>query len=207
MSVSRALIAGACLLSATGFAAADAENFEAAAIPALPTQEVLPIQPAPIAQPAEVQPAQTPAPEISAPAPAAIEAAPPVRTAASTSGAAPDRELTCLAKVVLHEAGNQSRAGQLAVAQVVMNRVRSPRFPNTICGVALQRGQFFNVDAYNPAHDGRWHTALDVARDARDGRSAPVVGGALFFRTAQGNATFFRTRTRVASLGDHIFYR
>src|SRR5688572_10899424 len=56
-----------------------------------------------------------------------------------------DAELTCLAKVVVHEAGNQSRAGQMAVAQVVMNRVndRRGRFGRTICGVVMQRGQFF----------------------------------------------------------------
>src|SRR3954471_12603 len=51
-----------------------------------------------------------------------------VESATPTPQAAPDAELTCLAKVVVHEAGNQPRAGQLAVAQVVMNRVRSGRF-------------------------------------------------------------------------------
>jgi spore germination cell wall hydrolase CwlJ-like protein len=119
-----------------------------------------------------------------------------------------DAELTCLAKVVVHEAGNQPRAGQLAVAQVVMNRVNDSRgrFGRTICGVVMQRGQFFNVHAYNPPRNLRWFQALEVAREARDGTAAPVMEGALFFHAASANMTF-RGRTRVGRLAGHVFYR
>ena len=118
-----------------------------------------------------------------------------------------DAELTCLAKVVLHESGNQPRAGQLAVAQVVMNRVndRRGRFGRTICGVIGQRGQFFNVNAYNPRRDVRWFQALEVARQARDGNAAPVMEGALFFHAAYAGP--FRGRVRVGRIAGHIFYR
>ena len=118
-----------------------------------------------------------------------------------------DAELTCLAKVVLHESGNQPRAGQLAVAQVVMNRVNDPRgrFGRTICGVVGQRGQFFNVNAYNPRRDVRWFQALEVARQARDGNAAPVMEGALFFHAAYAGP--FRGRVRVGRIAGHIFYR
>ncbi|MBC7986266.1 MAG: cell wall hydrolase [Sphingomonadaceae bacterium] len=118
-----------------------------------------------------------------------------------------DDETECLAKIVLHEAGNQSRDGQLAVAQVVMNRVNSGRFADTICGVALQRGQFFNVHAYNPPRDARWDRAVEIALDARHATSAPVVADALFFHAAYAQPSFFRSRQRVARLGDHVFYR
>lgn len=120
-----------------------------------------------------------------------------------------DAELTCLAKVVVHEAGNQSRAGQMAVAQVVMNRVNDSRrrFGRTICGVIMQRGQFFNVHAYNPSRtNARWHRAVEVAREARDGTAAPVMAGALFFHAAYANVNF-RGRARIGRLGDHVFYR
>ena len=120
-----------------------------------------------------------------------------------------DAELTCLAKVVVHEAGNQPRAGQLAVAQVVMNRVNDPRgrFGRTICGVIMQRGQFFNVHAYNPSRtNARWRTAVEVAREARDGNSEQVMNGALFFHAAYANVNF-RGRTRVGRLAGHVFYR
>ena len=117
----------------------------------------------------------------------------------------PDAELTCLAKIVLHEAGNQSRTGQLAVAQVVMNRVHSGRFANTICGVAMQRGQFFNVHAYNPERDSRWRLALEIARDAREGISEPVIGDALFFHAAYAGG--IGSHRQVGRIGGHIFYR
>src|SRR5436305_1952816 len=132
--------------------------------------------PAPLARPAviqQLQPVAPPLAEESQAAPARDEDSP------APAPQAADAELTCLAKIVLHEAGNQSRTGQLAVAHVVMNRVHSGRFAGTICGVALQRGQFFNVHAYNPPHDSRWRLALEVARDARDGLSEPVIGDAL----------------------------
>jgi spore germination cell wall hydrolase CwlJ-like protein len=118
-----------------------------------------------------------------------------------------DAELTCLAKVVVHESGNQPRAGQLAVAQVVMNRVNDPRgrFGRTICGVIMQRGQFFNVHAYNPPRNARWRTAVEIARQARDGDHPPVIGNALFFHAAY--AAPFRGRIRVGRIGDHVFYR
>ena len=119
-----------------------------------------------------------------------------------------DAELTCLAKVVVHEAGNQSRDGQLAVAQGVMNRVNDSRgrFGRTICGVVMQRGQFFNVHAYNPPRNARWRMAVEVAREARDGSSDQVMDGALFFHAAYANMSF-RGRTRIGRLGGHVFYR
>lgn len=118
-----------------------------------------------------------------------------------------DEETICLAKIVHHESANQPIKGQLAVAQVVINRLESPKFPKTICGIALQRNQFFNVHAYNPPKDKRWDTAVQIAMDARAGVSEPVVGEALFFHAAYANPPFFRGRPRVAQIGDHIFYR
>ena len=123
MSISRTLTVGACLLSVTGFAGAQAEVFTAAAVAETPdTQITLPASPpAPMPQPAEVsEPAAEPAPAAKA-IPAIAPA--PARRAASAS-AASGAELECLAKVVLYEAGSEPRAGQLAVAQVVMNRLR-----------------------------------------------------------------------------------
>jgi N-acetylmuramoyl-L-alanine amidase len=123
--------------------------------------------------------------------------------------AAADPELECMAKVVHHEAGNQTRQGQLAVAQTIMNRIESGRFASTICGVANQPGQFFQTSAYNPDRSGeQWKSALSVSREARRGSTADVVPGALFFRASYASATrFFRGRQQVASLGGHIFYR
>ena len=171
---------------------------------------------APIAAPAVVAaptPAPAPAPTV-APAPSrgvvgtseAPEA--PVRTASNEV----DRELECLAKVVLHEAGNQSRAGRIAVAEVVMNRLQDPRrrFGSTICGVVLQRGQFFNVNAYHPQRrDARWGAAVEIARQVRqdmmEGDHDEVTNGGLFFRNSSGAP--FRGRQRTVTIGAHHFYR
>ncbi|HYI49396.1 MAG TPA: cell wall hydrolase [Allosphingosinicella sp.] len=163
-------------------------------------------QPTPVATPAVLAPPEA------AVAPTADEEAPPAEAAPSPpappASQVVDAELTCLAKVVVHEAGNQSRQGQMAVAQVVMNRVNDPRrrFGRTICGVIMQRGQFFNVHAYNPSRtNARWRTAVEIARQARDGTHPPVIGNALFFHAAY--APPFRGRARVGRIGDHVFYR
>ena len=132
----------------------------------------------------------------------------PVRTASTEI----DSELECLAKVVLHEAGNQSRAGRIAVAEVVMNRLQDPRrrFGSTICGVVLQRGQFFNVNAYHPQRrDARWGAAVEIARqvreDMQEGDHNEVTNGGLFFRNSAGAP--FRGRQRTVTIGAHHFYR
>ncbi len=135
------------------------------------------------------------------------EAAPEPVTDIATPQHGIDAETICLAKIVLHESGNQPRDGQLAVAQVVMNRLASPRFPKSICAIALQPGQFFNVHAYNPRQDHRWDAAIAIALDARNGVSDPVVGEALFFHAAHAQPSFHRSRPRVTQIGHHVFYR
>lgn len=193
----------------TGFAGAQAEVFTAAAVVETPdTQITLPASPpAPMPQPAEVS---EPAAQAAEPAPAAKAipaiAPAPARRAASAS-AVSSSELECLAKVVLYEAGSEPRAGQLAVAQVVMNRVRSPRFPNTICGVIYQRGQFASIRSYSPPRGARWNRAMALAREVTSGEAAPVVGRALYFHAARVRPAFARTQTRVAQIGGHVFYR
>lgn len=166
-------------------------------------QEITPLTaPTPLPAPAVMaQPEAVIAPARDEDAPAPAAAPPP------PASQVVDAELTCLAKVVVHEAGNQSREGQMAVAQVVMNRLNDSRgrFGRTICGVIMQRGQFFNVHAYNPPRNARWRTAVEIARQARDGDHPPVIGNALFFHAAY--AAPFRGRTRVGRIGDHVFYR
>lgn len=102
-----------------------------------------------------------------------------------------------LAALIFCEAGNQPYQGKVAVGAVVMNRVASGRFPNSIQGVIYQRGQF------TPAMTGKLARVLasgnipgscyDAARDALNG--ANPVGNALFFNTSSGSF----------KLGDHYF--
>jgi len=119
-----------------------------------------------------------------------------------------DPETECMAKVVHHEASNQPLEGQLAVAEVIVNRTKSGRFPTTPCAVANQRGQFFQTAAYNVPHQSpRWRTAIAVARLAQAGEWRPVAPGALFFHASYAGTGWAHRREFVARIADQIFYR
>ncbi|QLC26170.1 cell wall hydrolase [Parasphingopyxis algicola] len=129
-------------------------------------------------------------------------------TAAVAINDAHDDELECLVRTISNEARGEPRDGKLAVAQVVMNRVASPLFPDTICGVVYQRRQFSNIRRHQPNRSGPlWDRMVDIAIDARNGISEPMVGEALFFHARYVRPGFSRTRQRVAQIGGHIFYQ
>lgn len=134
-----------------------------------------------------------------------IEAAAPSGPLGTVSAA----DLECMAKVVDHEAANQPREGQLAVAHVMINRVLSGKFPNSLCGVAYQPRQFSFIHSHRIREGSqRWETAQAIAREALSGLARDTSAGALFFHARYiAPNSFFRTRTRVAALEDHIFYR
>jgi spore germination cell wall hydrolase CwlJ-like protein len=119
--------------------------------------------------------------------------------------------LECMAKVVHHEAGNQPRQGQIAVARTLLNRIKAGRFGSTVCEVANQHGQFFDTSSYQPSRNSdSWSNAVDVSRAVLRGDedTQDVAHGAMFFRAAYKPASsFFRSRQRVGAIGDHIFYR
>jgi N-acetylmuramoyl-L-alanine amidase len=119
-----------------------------------------------------------------------------------------DSELECMAKVVHHEAANQSLQGQLAVAQVILNRVRSPLFPKTICGVVNQPGQFFQTRAYAaPVRSPRWRTSVAIARIAREADLPQVAPGALFYHASYVKPSWSKRRVKVGRIGENVFYR
>lgn len=192
-TLSAAALAGTLMVPASNLLASPAPKaavIEAPALPAAPAPQAVaaaPVQQAIVQAPVEAAPA----------APEADET-----EAVSVSA----RELECLTKVILYEAGAESRAGQVAVAQVVMNRVESPRFPDTICGVVYQPGQFSAIRSFNPPRNARWNRAMALARDVLDGHEA-MVGEALYFHATRVRPAFVRSRTRVATIGNHVFYR
>jgi spore germination cell wall hydrolase CwlJ-like protein len=119
-----------------------------------------------------------------------------------------DSELECMAKVVHHEAANQSLQGQLAVAQLILNRVKSPLFPKTICKVVNQRGQFFSTKAYAaPVSSPRWRTSVAIARIARIDDLPAVAPGALFYHASYVTPSWSHRRVKVARIGANVFYR
>lgn len=120
------------------------------------------------------------------------------------------RELECLAVGVYFESKSEPLTGQLAVGEVIANRANSGgRFPSTYCGVLLQRGQFsFIRGRHWPAvnKSGRqWQTAVAIAKIVDQDLKDSAADNALFFH-AKRVSPGWRLK-RVASIGNHIFYR
>jgi len=120
------------------------------------------------------------------------------------------RELECLAVGVYFESKSEPLAGQLAVGQVIANRAQSGgRFPSTYCGVLFQRGQFSFVHGRSlphVSHDNRqWQTAVAIAKIVDQGLKDSEVGNALFFHARYVSPGWHLKR--VASIGNHVFFR
>ena len=120
-----------------------------------------------------------------------------------------DSELNCLAIGVYFESKGEPLAGQLAVAEVILNRAGSGRFPKSVCSVLTQRGQFSFVrggklPGVNTTSRG-WRTAVAVAQVARDDHWDNPVPGALFFHARYVSPGW--RLAKVGAVGNHIFYR
>lgn len=128
---------------------------------------------------------------------------------AAQDAIADDAEHNCLAIGVYYESKGEPLEGQLAVAEVILNRAKSGRFPASVCGVLTQRGQFSFVRGGRlpqpPASARAWKTALAVAQVARDDAWDSRVSNALFFHARYVSPGW--RRARVGSVGNHIFYR
>jgi spore germination cell wall hydrolase CwlJ-like protein len=126
------------------------------------------------------------------------------------------RALECLSQAVYYEAAREPRLGQEAVAQVVLNRVRHPAYPKSVCGVVYQGSarvtgcQFtFTCDGalrYAPQGD-LWSRAQDVARRALAGHVDRTVGSATHYHAQYVAPYWAPTLVKLTQIGQHIFYR
>lgn len=118
-------------------------------------------------------------------------------------------ELDCLATGVYFESKSEPLAGQLAVGKVIANRTQSGRFPTTYCGVLFQRGQFSFVHGHvlpTISHANRqWQTAVAIAKIVDEHLKESAAGDALFFHARYVSPGWHAKR--VASIGNHVFYR
>lgn len=127
------------------------------------------------------------------------------------------RALNCLTSAVYYEAGNESEDGQRAVAQVVLNRVLSHNWPNSVCGVVYEGAdrpgqpcQFsFSCDGAMTRMPvaARWAQARRIAQEALAGKVYPPVGLATYYHTLAVRPPWSATMKPVAVIGAHIFYR
>lgn len=121
-----------------------------------------------------------------------------------------DRETECLAASVYFESKSEPLEGQLAVAEVVINRAKSGgRFPPSVCAVVFQKGQFSFVrgTGFPPVNrNGElWKTAVAIAQIAMNDEWDSRASNALFFHAARVRPGW--NKVRVAQLGNHVFYR
>ncbi len=144
----------------------------------------------------------------------ASEAAEPF--VASRDSATFDRSLECLAEAVYYEARSESEDGQRAVAQVVLNRVRHPAYPNSVCGVVYQGSERSTGCQFTFTCDGStgaaiepdaWDRARRIAAAALRGSVYRRVGLATHYHTTAIRPYWAPTLMPQASLGAHIFYR
>jgi len=127
-----------------------------------------------------------------------------------------ERERHCLATAIYFEARGEPKQGQVAVAQVILNRVRSPLFPATICGVVYQ-GQMnpgcqfsFTCDGKtdNPRDDWQWAQAKDIAKRITAGELwLPDVGYSTYYHANYVNPKWVGDMNKIDRIGRHIFYK
>lgn len=127
------------------------------------------------------------------------------------------KQRRCLAEGIYHEARGESKAGQAAVAQVILNRVRAPSFPGSVCGVVYQNRHWRNRCQFSFACDGikdrirsrrAWVIARQIADAVADGRVwFKDVGSSTHYHADYVNPRWNRRMKRVATVGRHIFYR
>lgn len=123
-------------------------------------------------------------------------------------------EFECLASAIYFEARGEAIRGQAAVAEVILNRVDSPSFPRTICGVVNQSNgqgcQFsYTCDGRSDriGDRGAWSVAGKIARAMMDGAPRQLTEGATYFHTPAVRPSWSRRFELTAQIGRHIFYR
>ncbi len=127
-----------------------------------------------------------------------------------------DAQWQCLAEAIYFESRGEPLAGQIAVAEVVLNRVDDGRFPKTVCGVTRQGAGSGRGCQFSYACDGRSDAMKSsvsrersekLARMMLDGRARTVTDGATYFHTRSVRPDWSRRFTRTTAIGHHLFYK
>ncbi len=127
------------------------------------------------------------------------------------------KEQRCLAEAIYFEARGESEEGQVAVAQVVLNRVKNPSYPNSICGVVYQNRHKRNRCQFSFACDGikdrisspvAWKTAQRLAREVLDGKQyLKMVDASTHYHATYVNPRWAKSMAKRGQVGEHIFYK
>ena len=127
------------------------------------------------------------------------------------------REQKCLAEAIYFESRSEPEDGQAAVAQVVLNRVKSGLYPTNVCGVVYQNRHKYKACQFTFACEGKslattdtasWVTAQRIAREVMEGESYnPAVGASTHYHANYVAPYWSRKLKRTDQIGRHIFYR
>lgn len=149
--------------------------------------------------------------------PLTVDAGPAARALrVDNSGVDRTRALQCLTAAIYYEAASEADAGQLAVAQVVLNRVAHPAYPSTVCGVVYQGSERRTGCQFTFTCDGSlarvpnrlfWLRAELVARAALAGYVYSPVGLATHYHTVQVHPYWADSLVSAGTIGAHRFYR
>lgn len=155
-----------------------------------------------------------------APVPAALPDPLAEQRGAGRSGPGRDRasrEKQCLATAIYFEARGEPQKGQAAVAQVILNRVKSPHYPDSVCAVVYQNDHLPHRCQFSFACDGKpeqvtekhaWVQARVIADEVTAGRRAvKAVGSATHYHADYVDPYWAPSLQRLAQVGAHIFYR
>jgi spore germination cell wall hydrolase CwlJ-like protein len=169
----------------------------------------LPVEPAPAVDPLAPLPETDAAPDLVA-KPVKHSGDLPALVARLRSSDPGSRELECLAVGIYFESKSEPLAGQLAVGEVIANRANSNgRFPSSYCGVLFQRSQFSFIRGRAlpavPRSSRQWSTAVAIAKIVDQDLKASAAPKALFFHARRVSPGW--KLKRVASIGNHVFYR
>lgn len=127
-----------------------------------------------------------------------------------------DRQTGCLQEAIYHESRGENIYGQFAVAEVILNRVDSSRYPDSVCGVVHQNAHRRNACQFSYACNGRSRAmnepnarrlAGGIAQVLMSGAPRELTGGATHFHTTGVRPRWSRVFDRTAQFGSHLFYR
>lgn len=127
-------------------------------------------------------------------------------------------ERRCLAEAIYFEARGEPVRGQMAVAQVVVNRLKNPAYPGTVCGVVYQNRNARNACQFSFACDGirdvvtdrnAWSIATEIANSTLDGTAIWLeeIGSSTHYHATYVRPNWAPTMQRMAQIGVHVFYR
>lgn len=126
------------------------------------------------------------------------------------------REANCLAEAIYYEARSESRSGQVAVAQVIQNRVFSKHFPDSICGVVYQGSERTTGCQFSFTCDGSmdraikgksWDRSKNTARYVLTESPRGLVGQSTHYHTTEVNPHWSSSLKKTGQVGSHVFYR